>query len=108
MNISLRHEAERKFGDGVKYEIISAMEIPLDGSNKFGRELVEGFILDKVSNKAKGNLSRDIRILNSKNPVTDNPNVPKGKVNNTVKSYLDKQYKKETEEILEKLGLKND
>ncbi len=80
------------------------MEIPLDGSNKFGRELVEGFILDNVRKKA-GNFNR--HALNSKNPVTKNPNTPRGMVNDRVHSYFDKQYKEETDEILEKLGLKD-
>ncbi len=65
------------------------MEIPLDGSDKFSRELVEGFILDKVGKKAE-NFNR--RMLNSKNPVTKNPKTPRGMVNDRVQLYFDKQY----------------
>ncbi len=40
----LKDSVEGKFGKDVQYEIVSVMEIPLDGSDKFGRELVENVI----------------------------------------------------------------
>ena len=51
------------------------MEIPLDGSNKFGRELVESGVLEYIENNFKDKI-----ILNSRNPVTDNAKVFRGSV----------------------------
>ncbi len=53
------------------------MEIPLDGSDKFGRELVETMIIKDINQAIKDGKIKGTQ-LNKKWPVVNNETTPRG------------------------------
>ena len=76
------------------------MEIPLDGSNKFGRELVESGVLEYISNNKD---FKHLKKLNRRNPVADNKSTLRGMVKEKFKPEFNKEYKNELNSSLKKL-----
>ncbi len=84
----------------VEYEIVAVMEIPLDGSDKFSRELVESGVLEQVR---QNEVFKTYIELNRKNPVTDNTLTPRGMVKEKFKPGFNKEYKEKMDSSLKEL-----